>query len=722
MSGSLRSKRGRMRAFLVAANKVLRILWSELAQNQVIRMLAMSVFYLWLQRQLNNFKNTIYDLIFTQIRFHPPEAQMMIRTFVSEKLMESAVGMEISTQDEGIGRSEVLHSEAKNGQQGSKERKNFYSYDINTRGSAPVHVNHVPIASNSTWIWLDSNQAPWYLFPVVWIRPDKDTDLLWNSIPGVLQRVIQDSGILQMIRQYLPSINQQRRNHRNSNKLVVSTFWWNRDLIEQVVNDAINFTQRTRTRSCTIHRLTTSGAKSMTAPPRKMETVILGPEGMELLNDIKRFFKRKEWYRANDLPYQRVYLLYGPPGNGKSSFLQALAIMFRIEYYYLQLASKTLNREVLRNNLKDYTLQSPCIVVLEDVESVFGKDKGNTGSKKEEAQQLALSTAAALAAQKNADEKNLSSVLQSTKADFGVKIEDFIDLVSGMLNPPSGRLIFFTTNHCNRLHEEILRVVDEQGIRVEFPNAKLSIMHGMWKQFYRGVPGANDHWMRFVENFHRRYGRENEVEIYAQRGENEYQIGFLGAEEGGLLTTTRVNYPNRLENEGKESQGSSAQQSTLGHSWIQIMLQMGVDGKGMPVDIKGMPVNSEGGHSHIAQDIFLKSLPFHMSMDRKEEGKTVSKLRFREACIYRAQHISNENETELPLFSLSSKSGAFLTVDDRGQLAMKNLSEDDPEIGHTKFKIKFCIRFSAATMQEHMMRFRREPSLAAENVHHFDEL
>lgn len=54
---------------------------------------------------------------------------------------------------------------------------------------------------------------------------------------------------------------------------------------------------------------------------------------------------------------------------------------------------------------------------------------------------------------------------------YGVTIEDFIALVGGMLNPPAGRLLFFTTNHVGRLHSDILRVVDEQGARILFDNA-----------------------------------------------------------------------------------------------------------------------------------------------------------------------------------------------------------------------------------------------------------
>ena len=49
-------------------------------------------------------------------------------------------------------------------------------------------------------------------------------------------------------------------------------------------------------------------------------------------------------------------MLHGPPGNGKSSFLQALAILFGMPYYYLELSNKQLTLEGLRNMLKDHTL------------------------------------------------------------------------------------------------------------------------------------------------------------------------------------------------------------------------------------------------------------------------------------------------------------------------------------------------------------------------------
>ena len=106
---------------------------------------------------------------------------------------------------------------------------------------------------------------------------------------------------------------------------------WVRD-VDRVANDAARFGEQSRTRSCPIQHLRSDGIRQIVAPPRRMSTVILAKEGEALLADIASFFGRREWYRANDLPYQRVYLLHGPPGNGKSSFLQALAIMFSMPF------------------------------------------------------------------------------------------------------------------------------------------------------------------------------------------------------------------------------------------------------------------------------------------------------------------------------------------------------------------------------------------------------
>lgn len=44
-----------------------------------------------------------------------------------------------------------------------------------------------------------------------------------------------------------------------------------------------------------------------------------------ILADVRRFLSSATWYFARGIPYRRGYLLHGPPGCGKSSFVMALA-------------------------------------------------------------------------------------------------------------------------------------------------------------------------------------------------------------------------------------------------------------------------------------------------------------------------------------------------------------------------------------------------------------
>lgn len=48
-----------------------------------------------------------------------------------------------------------------------------------------------------------------------------------------------------------------------------------------------------------------------------------------LKNDVSFFSKSKHWFDSRDLPYSRAYLLYGPPGNGKTSAIRAISQYFR---------------------------------------------------------------------------------------------------------------------------------------------------------------------------------------------------------------------------------------------------------------------------------------------------------------------------------------------------------------------------------------------------------
>lgn len=60
---------------------------------------------------------------------------------------------------------------------------------------------------------------------------------------------------------------------------------------------------------------------------RLLDSVILD-NGIKdrIVDDVRAFIGNGKWYNERGIPYRRGYLLYGPPGSGKSSFIQALAV------------------------------------------------------------------------------------------------------------------------------------------------------------------------------------------------------------------------------------------------------------------------------------------------------------------------------------------------------------------------------------------------------------
>ncbi|WMV18110.1 hypothetical protein MTR67_011495 [Solanum verrucosum] len=100
--------------------------------------------------------------------------------------------------------------------------------------------------------------------------------------------------------------------------------------------------------------------------PATFETIAMESDQKDMiLKDLERFMTRKEYYMKVGKAWKRGYLLFGPPGIGKSSLIAAMTNYLNFDIYYLELTALTRNSD-LRKLLVATTNKS--ILVIEDID------------------------------------------------------------------------------------------------------------------------------------------------------------------------------------------------------------------------------------------------------------------------------------------------------------------------------------------------------------------
>lgn len=160
---------------------------------------------------------------------------------------------------------------------------------------------------------------------------------------------------------------------------------------------------------------------------RRVETVILDVAIRDrLLNDARAFDTTAalRWYTRHGLPYRRCYLLHGPPGTGKSSFVRVLAGELKRSISFLQCSNPKMSDQILADAFRD--CPSKTILVLEDLDCLFQTAAGGVGAR-ESRQSVSIS---------------LSGILNS---------------LDGLVSGTKGRITILSSNHPQLLDSALVR-------------------------------------------------------------------------------------------------------------------------------------------------------------------------------------------------------------------------------------------------------------------------
>ncbi|KAI6680772.1 hypothetical protein NL676_034653 [Syzygium grande] len=179
--------------------------------------------------------------------------------------------------------------------------------------------------------------------------------------------------------------------------------------------------------------------------PSTFDTLAMDPERKrDVMEDLRDFAAGQAFYQQTGRAWKRGYLLYGPPGMGKSSMIAAVANILGYDIYDLELTKVHANSELQKLLMKT---SSKSIIVIEDIDcsvNVPNRSKAPHASASRGYYNLGR--------------------LDAARGGGGVGNNNTITL-SGLLNFTDGpwsccgseRIFVFTTNHIEKLHPALLQ-------------------------------------------------------------------------------------------------------------------------------------------------------------------------------------------------------------------------------------------------------------------------
>ncbi|CAL8098889.1 unnamed protein product [Orchesella dallaii] len=249
---------------------------------------------------------------------------------------------------------------------------------------------------------------------------------------------------IRMERMHTPEIRCQDLTYE---KIVLRSYRHNRSLIYQLLEECKPVRKEEDEKKTIIYGVNQGCWNQIGHPKRRrpLSSVILSEDAKEkLMADTRDFKASEQWYVERGIPYRRGYLLYGPPGCGKSSFIRSIAGEIGYDICILSLTARGLTDDTL-NVLMNSTPED-CIILLEDVDAAFRSREDTQASSREQ---------------------NLSF---EGCAPSTVTFGGLLNALDGVAST-EGRLVFMTTNYVDRLDPAMVRPgrVDLK-LLIDYPN------------------------------------------------------------------------------------------------------------------------------------------------------------------------------------------------------------------------------------------------------------
>jgi chaperone BCS1 len=172
----------------------------------------------------------------------------------------------------------------------------------------------------------------------------------FDLVPGPGQHLLQYAGRIFLVQRMREQQMLDLNSGKPWEKILFTTIGKKTSVFDSLLNDAYSLSVSNEEGKTLIFTNWGSEWRQFGQPRRKrpIESVILDERIADnLMKDVNEWISSSKWYIDRGIPYRRGYLLHGPPGSGKSSFIFSLAGKLNYNICILNLSEKGLTDERL---------------------------------------------------------------------------------------------------------------------------------------------------------------------------------------------------------------------------------------------------------------------------------------------------------------------------------------------------------------------------------------